>query len=849
MEVVKGGVRRRIDKVRAEFNYNLATGSRDKYKKTGAIKSLQDAIRFSRRAIQLLSPDHPECFPYFNTLSATLVTRFEITGMMDDLEESISCGRYCLELCPLDHGNRPFFLSDLAYSIHVSYKQTGRMEDLYQAIQLHLQSLKLHRIGDPDRDLSLNNLGASFSEVFRQTGRLEDLEQSINYDRLSLGIRPPGHASRPTTLNNLAAAIMDRYTKFSGSVEDMEESIQYNRESLQLRPPGNSERFMSLLNLGSSLYTRGKMGDLEEAAGYFWEAEASLYPTHAFHTFIKQYLGEINLRKHGLDPTNTGYLAKAFKYFEDSANHLTTSPKSRFEAAIRWAVGARQHRHESALRAYSISLTLLNQILVATPTVESQHKSLLSLAHIPKSLAQDAASWAIELGRLDVAVELLEQGRAILWSKLRGFRHPLVELREVDRALADKFESLGVELEGYAMSSELDPLVRNHAPPVVPSKVQQRTYHQISDEWNRALEKIRELDGFQDFLGIVPFSTLRKAATEGPIIVVNVCEHRSDAIIVRENEPPVLVPLPKATRADLARLSSQFIDPRASTAPDFSMKMRPVLRALWHTVVHPITERLAELGVEENTRIWWCPTSELCALPLHAAGPYLPREKALPDLYICSYTPTLSALITARSNMTRSTAIPKFLVIGQPDDSLPTVEEEVRRIKQFGDFDVLIGEQARRDTVISGLKQHSWTHFACHGHRDTHPFHSSFKLHADERLELLHLIKARLPDAELAFVSACHGAAADVEGAPDEVIHLAAALQFCGFRSVVGTLWAMADEDAPDVSEDFYRHMFRESGRVDVRDAATAINLATKAMRRRKGMTLGRWVNFIHIGV
>jgi CHAT domain-containing protein len=74
------------------------------------------------------------------------------------------------------------------------------------------------------------------------------------------------------------------------------------------------------------------------------------------------------------------------------------------------------------------------------------------------------------------------------------------------------------------------------------------------------------------------------------------------------------------------------------------------------------------------------------------------------------------------------------------------------------------------------------------------------------------LIKARLSNAEFAFLSACHSAAINIDNTPDEAIHLAAALQFCGFRSVVGTLWAMADVDGPDVAEDFYGYMFREPG-------------------------------------
>jgi len=58
-------------------------------------------------------------------------------------------------------------------------------------------------------------------------------------------------------------------------------------------------------------------------------------------------------------------------------------------------------------------------------------------------------------------------------------------------------------------------------------------------------------------------------------------------------------------------------------------------------------------------------------------------------------------------------------------------------------------------------------------------------MHNHDRLALVDLIGARL-------LSACH-TVGDMVGTPDEVIHLAAAMQFCGFRSVVGTLWAMED--------------------------------------------------------
>ena len=123
----------------------------------------------------------------------------------------------------------------------------------------------------------------------------------------------------------------------------------------------------------------------------------------------------------------------------------------------------------------------------------------------------------------------------------------------------------------------------------------------------------------------------------------------------------------------------------------------------------------------------------------------------------------------------------------------------------LNDVDNLEGRDANHDTVLSGLRTHSWVHFACHGHLNDQPFHSSFQLHDHSRLELAKLIPAQSPDAELAFLSACRTAAGDVVSTLDEVVHhLAAAMQFCGFRSVVGTLWAMEDVDGCNVTKDFY---------------------------------------------
>ncbi len=165
------------------------------------------------------------------------------------------------------------------------------------------------------------------------------------------------------------------------------------------------------------------------------------------------------------------------------------------------------------------------------------------------------------------------------------------------------------------------------------------------------------------------------------------------------------------------------------------------------------------------------------------------------------------------------------------DKSLPNVQSEIDNVQQLGDFvgvdvGVIVGAEANRDAILLGLREHSWAHFACHGYlgNNAQPFHASFKLHGGSYLTLLDLIQARLPNAELAFLSVC------------------------GFRSVVGTLWEMDDRDGPIVSKEFYKYMFRNPGnKADFRDSAEALNMAIRALRKN-GVPLERWILFVHIG-
>jgi hypothetical protein len=109
-----------------------------------------------------------------------------------------------------------------------------------------------------------------------------------------------------------------------------------------------------------------------------------------------------------------------------------------------------------------------------------------------------------------------------------------------------------------------------------------------------------------------------------------------------------------------------------------------VLEDLYHLVGQPVIQRLQELNVPEQSRIWFCPTSVFCSLPLHAMGP-IPWDVGPPryflDLYIPSYTPSLSALIKSHKHNLQLSDKPSILLVIQPDAFMVQAVEEMQAVQ------------------------------------------------------------------------------------------------------------------------------------------------------------------------
>ena len=852
------------DPMRSVSLTRLAIHLSDRYGQLGAMGDLDEAIVLGREALDLCPQGHHGRSMSLGNLAVDLSSRYNQYGAMGDLDEAIVLAREALDLCPQGHPDRPVSLNNLTNCLSARYNQFGAMQDLDEAIVLNREALDLRPQGHPDRSVSLTNLSADLSARYNRLGAMEDLDEAIVLVREALDLCPQGHLDRSPSLNNLAHHLSSRY-KRQGAKEDLDEAIILDRETLDLRPQGHPDRSMSLHNLSVRLSARynqlGEMEDLGEAIVLGREAidlcprghpnrSSSLNNLSVNLTTRYEQLGAMEdldqaivLGREALDlfpqghPDRSrsldnlaGYLhdrftrskqlhdkEELFSLYAQLAHVPQVASPSNHSAARAWIRVAEEFQHPTILLAYETSLRLLAQHLATLPSL-LQH--LVILKNHTSSLAVDAFSACLRKRAPARAVELLEQGRGVFWSQLTRLHSPLDDLigsGPAGKALADEFTRLALLIRSALNSSGAD----QHEP----------VCH-LNLELQRVVTNIHELPGLSRLLLPSLFPDLQCAASGGPVIIVNASKYSCDALIIFLDRDPVHLPL-QITQQDARDLSKELhtLTTRAKRA-DVTKELAFFLRKLWNQVVSPIVDCL-QTSHPPQSRIWWCPTAEFSVLPLHAAGPYRNGQRNLPHLYISSYTPTLTALIRARGRDPANlpTGQKHFIAIGQAkatgENELFSVGAELENIGQLVDglatFTRIDGEESCVSRVVEELDKNEWVHLACHGLPNRkQPFESAFALHGGH-FTIQRIIGCDFKNPEFAYLSACHTTVGGEES-PDEVIHLASAMQFVGFRSVIGTMWAVDDGETNKITSTFYKHMVDKSGRLNHTRAAFALN-------------------------
>jgi hypothetical protein len=850
---------------RSRAGQNLAGALLERYEKLGDPDDLDAALTVARDAAARAAPGMMTAAAD-SLLGNALVHRYEGQGDPADLDVAVDALRRAVQGMPDSSTDWRAAGGNLVSALSRRAELTGSSDDLDQAVTASRTVLARAPESSLEGVSVRLNLALVLSRRFIVTGRRNDLDEAIGLLRAAEPLA--GAAERPSVFMNLASALASRHERFHDA-DDLDEALDAVRSALHHASPASPRRARYQAALAGLLTSRawdentgtargdgtpGRRADLDaaiDAARASLEATSAQAPERAGRQYA---LGTALLLRAGLtsvddrppaETTSSDDRDEARRLARDAAALAAAPAPVRIQAASRWAsLALEAGDHAEALQGLEVQLDLLPLVAWRGLRRADQERRLATTS----GLARDAAAVALEVRRPEQAVELLEQGRAILWSQMLDSWGDLKALEEIRPDLAERLDQVRAALDRNA---DLDPFGAPTLGDVGPPETD-RT--RLAREWDRIVAEAQTLPGLQDFLRPRRFADLSRATAAGPVIVINVSTIRCDALIVTPGDVRV-VPLPgltaRAVVDHLNHLYETFARPpsRLGDVVRQQQLVKTILGWLWATTARPVLEAL-----EGAERVWWCPTGYLALLPLHAATDPDTGESVM-DRVVSSYTSTLRDLARGGSAPLpagpRSTAAgPDALVVavpqtpGAPDLAvLPEVQAIVERLGPR--CTVLLGPMATLDQVQENLPRHRWLHFACHGVQDLrHPSQSALLLSDGRPLSVLHLARLGLADVELAVLSACQtaggGAVLD-----DEAIHLAAALHATGSRHVVATLWPLHDAVAPEVTATLYEGLATSGPK----DAGLRLHTAVQKLRTGRARDLpALWAPYVHIG-
>ncbi|KAF8676795.1 TPR-like protein [Rhizoctonia solani] len=842
---------------------NLGVIHSIRFRVLGELDDLNKAIICGTRAVELASNDDQHLAHYLSGLGASYGSRFERLGALNDIEKGIEYGSRGVSLTPDDHPDLPSRLTNMGCLYEVLFEHVGEMDDLKKAIQYRSRAVELTPEDHPGLPNRLAGLGMSYKYRYMRLDKLDDLEKAIEYASLAVKITPEDHPDLSYWLANLATSYACRYHRLR-EPEDLEKVIKYKYYTVTLTPDDHPYQASRLAELGKAYSDRfellGDQSDMEKAFEY---KSLGLLLTPEGHPGLPlqhNNLALLHIQAYGRTGEDL-HLKHALDSFREATRSLTGSPRDKFQYALKWAKLASQLDSLNAIEAYQTTMNLLPQFIWLGTTTAQRYQDLEEV----QNLAVNAASVAIRSSNYKLALEWLEDARCVVWNQSLMLRSPLDELQSSYPEVAARLQTTASKLHSASSEPREPQTVASGS--MNPTQTAQE-HRRLAQEYSNLLSQARELPGFEDFLQPMKADRLVRAARYGPIVVINCHAERSDALVIFPGQEVIKhIHLADFTGSKAERahsemdksLSAQYLRERGFKPlgePEQKDNFGKVLALLWYEVVKPILDSLGYMNnssAENMPHITWCPTGQLSFLPLHAAGDYDKPGSRVFDYVVSSYTPTLTALLN--STPTSLTHDSRMLAIAQPGTPgctpLPGTIKELERIKMHANdrlqYSQLIDSQATTSVVLDQMEQHGWVHLACHAHQNViNATKSGFFLH-NGTLDLAAINRRSFTKKGLAFLSACQTAKGDKK-LPDEAVHLASGMLMAGYCSVIGTMWSVADDDAPFIADRVYPQLI-EGGKLGEGEAGKALHKAVAELRERVGENkFGRWVPYIHIG-
>jgi CHAT domain-containing protein/Tfp pilus assembly protein PilF len=673
----------------------------------------------------------------------------------------------------------------------------------------------------------------SLHQLFLGFAEREDLEKLIELSRRAMAIQerwPPDTLAMADTLNDVAHLAM-----FRGYHYDAVETFQRSVAILERRAPGSIELATVLGRFGVACRLLGDMEAAVDAQRRALAIRERLAPESLGTAFVFYNLGMLARMRGDLDEamtlTRRGMDIAARAVPEGSAvavGLLSLGAMALLRGDLDGAWSLQSHALAIAERLGLGSRTAdalgnLGMVAEARGDLEAALDFHLRAEAIQERLSPgtiEEAQTLYQLGRLhrrlggagqmDEAARFL--GRAVDALESQAGRLVSQDFQAAFRASHEEIYHDAVEVE----------LERGH-----PAEAFQLVERSRARSFLALLaQRDLSLSGGPPPAKPLDLDAARKVLDPGTLALsYSVGKERTALFAVTREGGLRVETLPlgeEPLRRDVERFLERVRQPAPLSAADAGLA-----RSLYRALIGPVADL-----VERSERVLILPDGPLHRLPfdalIHDAGgrdEYLVEWKPLHTaLSLTVYGTLRSGSAAPRSASSRLVAFgdPRYPKSRAPRGStwtpLPNTRREVERIAGiYPGASLYVGEEATEERARSVGRDVRIVHFATHGYlNDRSPLDSALVLSIPEEppagrsarenglLQVWEIFESVRLDADLVVLSACESALGR-EMSGEGMIGLTRAFQYAGARSVVASLWSVADQATAELMTRFHR--------------------------------------------